>query len=84
MKGISLFDVEELASVVLGITDAQRDDDDDFVENAIYEKFGISLDQFGYVVETLIPYTIPAQSALSNKAYQGFVDGNAFIVKVEL
>lgn len=74
------FEAEELAVAVLGYCD---DDelDSDTIEQKIFEKFEISLEQFQKVAEALMPFTIPAQAAISGNSFNGFVKDGAFIVK---
>ena len=74
------FETEELAVAVLGYCD---DDelDSGTIEQKIFEKFEISLEQFQMVAEALMPFTIPAQAAISGDAFNGFVKDGSFIVK---
>lgn len=71
-------DAEELACAVLAIPD---DADSDEIEQALADKFEISMEQFQRVAEALMPFTIPAQAAISGEAFYGFVKGGAFICK---
>lgn len=74
------FEAEELAVAVLGYCD---DDelDSDMIEEKIYEKLGVEMEQFQKVAEALIPFTIPAETAICGKFFHGFVKDGAFIVK---
>ena len=76
---LDYFDAEELARIVVGMTD---DDDSDAVEEALADQFGISLEAFYGIMVALIPLTIPAEAALTGTAYQGFVKDGRFIVKL--
>lgn len=73
-------EAEELAVAVLGYCE---DDelDSDTVEQKMFEKFEISMEQFQAVAEALMPLTIPANAAISGEAFNGFVKDGAFIVK---
>lgn len=71
-------DAEELACAVLGIPD---DADSDEIEQALADKFEMSMEQFQKVAEALMPFTIPAQAAISGEAFCGFVKDGAFICK---
>lgn len=79
MSKVNWVDMEELARVVLGL---DSDADSDAIEQAIYEKWGCGFEQFSEIVEALIDFTVPAQSALSGRVFKGFVQDGAFIVKV--
>ena len=72
-------DVEELAIVVLGLDEETADKD--VIEQAVSDKFDISMEQFQAVAEALMPFTIPAQAAINGEAFNGFVKDGAFICK---
>ncbi len=74
------FEAEELAVAVLGYCD---DDelDSDTIEEKIFDKLGVEMEQFQKVAEALMPFTIPARAAISGNAFNGFVKDGAFIVK---
>jgi hypothetical protein len=72
-------DAEELAVVVLGMDEETADSD--AIEQAVYDKFDISMEQFQKVAEALMPFTIPAQAAISGESFNGFVKDGAFICK---
>lgn len=73
-------EAEELAVAVLGYCE---DDelDSNAIENKIFDKFEISMDQFQKVAEALIPFTPPVQAAISGESFNGFVNDGAFICK---
>lgn len=71
-------EAEELAGAMLGMDDEA---DSDAIEQALADKFDISFDAFHKIAEALLPFTIPAQAALSGEAFHGFVKDGAFIVK---
>tara|TARA_R110000772_G_scaffold44685_1_gene102709 strand:+ start:494 stop:760 length:267 start_codon:yes stop_codon:yes gene_type:complete len=78
-------DTCELMNAVLGITDEQLDDEDPEYDQLIFEKFGIDEEQFKYIAESLMKFTIAIESPLTKIKYQGFVDVEAqtFICKQE-
>jgi hypothetical protein len=81
MSKMDWMDAEELAAKVCGLPD---DYDSDGVETAIYEKFDCSFETFHKIAESLMKFTLPAKSALTDKVYRGFVDGDFFICKEEV
>lgn len=75
------WDCEELAAHLLGLDPDDYNMDD--IEEKLYDKYEISFDSFCLLVEQLVNFTVPIETAFGNK-YQGFVDvkHNNFIVKV--
>lgn len=73
-------EAEELAVAVLGYSE---DDelDSDTIEQKVFEKFEVSMEQFQKIAEALMPFTIPARAAISGEPFHGFVKNGAFIVK---
>lgn len=71
-------DAEELACAVLALPDDAGSAE---IEQALADKFEISMEQFQKVAEALMPFTIPAKAAISGEAFYGFVKGGAFICK---
>lgn len=78
---MNMYEAEELAIAVLGLCENSESDD---IENAIFNRFDVDLSTFTDIAQALIPFTTPAQAAITGKMYQGFVKDNAFIVKKEL
>ncbi len=81
------WELEELLAHILCKGNSEKADElinkePDF-EELVYDKFGISFDQFSEVVESLIPFTIKTMSPLNNKLYQGFIakDEPIYILK---
>lgn len=72
-------DAEELAVAVLGLDEETADSDT--IEQAVADKFEISMEQFQKVAEALMPFTIPAKAAISGEVFCGFVKDGAFICK---
>lgn len=71
-------DTEELAAAVLGLDD---ETDSGTIEQKLYDKFEISMEQFQAVAWALMSFTIPAKAALSGEEFQGFVKDGAFICR---
>ncbi len=72
-------DAEELAVSVLGLDEETANSDT--IEQAVFDKFEISMEQFQAVAEALMPFTIPAKAAISGEYFNGFVKDGAFICK---
>lgn len=72
-------DAEELAVAVLGMDEDTANSDT--IEQAIFDKFEISMEQFEAVASALMSFTIPAKAALSGEVFQGFVMDGAFICR---
>jgi len=72
-------DAENLAVAVLGLDEETADSD--VIEQAVADKFEISMEQFQKVAEALMPFTMPAQAAISGEYFNGFVKDGAFICK---
>jgi len=72
-------DAEKLAVAVLGLDEETADSD--IIEQAMFDKFDISMEQFQYVAEALMPFTIPATAAISGESFSGFVKDGSFICK---
>jgi hypothetical protein len=73
-------EAEDLAIAVLGLNE-DDDPDNDTIEQAMFEKFEISMEQFQQVADALMPFTIPVKAAISGESFHGFVKDGAFIVK---
>lgn len=76
---MDVMDTEELAIAVLGLDEETADSDT--IEQAVYGKWDISMEQFQAVADALISFTIPAKAAISGEAFQGFVKDGAFICR---
>lgn len=78
---MDLHEAMELAARVLGMDPDVSDFDDTVLDDKLLEKFNVDLDGFAAIANALIPYTVPAQAAISGDAFQGFVHDGAFICK---
>lgn len=76
------YDTLELANAVLGLD--EYNEDFDKAEELLDERFNVSLEDFGKIAQALMKFTPGVASPLTGTLYQGFVNGNFFIVKQEL
>jgi hypothetical protein len=74
-------DVEELAREILNLSEEA---DTDTIEEVMFDEYDISIDSFQSIVERLVEFTIPAQTAITGEWYLGFVKDGDFIVKVKV
>lgn len=75
-------DAEELAVAVLGMD--EKTADSDAIEQAVADKFEISMEQFKMVAEALMPFTVPGRTAVTGEEFHGFVKDGSFICKQPL
>jgi len=69
---MEIFDFEELIADMLDISDEQREDDD-FLEQAFYEKFDIELEQGFKFAMKLLERTPTIDGVLSGDSYHAFM-----------
>ncbi len=79
-----MYGIEDLAAELVGLADTEQEDDFEEIDRLLMEKFNIDYESFEYLIKALIPFTISTRTALGNKLCQGFVKGNAFLVKALL
>ena len=72
-------EAETLAVAVLCLDEETADTGE--IEQAMFDKFEISMEQFQAIAEALMPFTIPAQAAISGETFHGFVKDCAFICR---
>jgi len=72
-------DAEKLAVAVLGLDEDTQDSH--IIDQALFDKFEISMEQFQHVAEAIMPFTIPAKAAISGEYFNGFVKDGSFICK---
>lgn len=72
-------DVENLAVAVLNLDEATADRD--VIEQALFDNFEVSLEQFTLIAESLMPFTLPLKSAINGEVFNGFVKDGMFICK---
>ena len=73
---MTYYEVQELACAICGLdydtlVDEGREDE---IEDALYEKFGISIEQFSAVAEALLPFTPVVEAGISGTLYHAFVN----------
>lgn len=70
------YDAQELACAILGVNyyELVCEGREDEIEEAIYVKFGIDLEQFTNIVEALLPFTPIVQAKFTGIKYHAFID----------
>lgn len=70
------WDAQELACAVLGLNydDLVNEGREDEIDNALYEKFEIGMEQFCDIVKALLPFTPCVKAGLSGTIYHAFVN----------
>lgn len=68
-------DAQELACAILGLNydDLVDEGRENEIDEALYEKFEIDMDQFVNIVEALLPFTPVVQAGLTGNKYHAFV-----------
>ena len=81
---MDIFDWEELTAEILNVTDEDREDDD-YLPQKFYDKFGIEFDTGFELAQELILHTVPIVAGLSEGHYHAFVSRKApvMLMKVE-
>lgn len=69
---MDIFDWEELTAEMLNVTDEQREDDD-YLQQVFYDKFGIEFDIAFELAQKLILHTVPVEAGLTKNKYHAFV-----------
>ena len=80
---MDIFDFEELVADMLDITDEQREDDD-CLQKAFYNRFGIELDEGYELAKALLSHTIPVESGFNKINYHAFVSRNGPVMLMKL
>ena len=75
------YEATELAARVLGLDPDSDAFDEDSVEQLLWNEKEVSMEDFQKIAELLLPFTVPAQSALSKDWSQGYVHDGDFICK---
>ena len=73
---MDILDFEELIAEMLNVTDEQREDDD-YLQQKFYDKFGIEFDAGYDLTKELLQHTVPVEAGLSKKAYHAFISRKA-------
>lgn len=81
---IDEFDAAEVAAAVLGIDDPDVDEQIDDIDTAIYDVYGIDLQEFTRILEALIPFCAEGKSPLTGNHYRGFAKDGCFLAKIQV
>ena len=73
-------DAEELAAVICDLGDEYDSSD---VEDALFEKFDLSFEQFHKIADQLIKFTPILKSPLTDEHYHAFVSEGFAIAKIK-
>ena len=73
---MNYWDAQELACAILGLNcdDLVDEGRENEIEEALYEKFEIDMEQFVKIVEALLPFTPVVQAGLTGNKYHAFVN----------
>lgn len=73
---MNYMDAQELACAILGVNYyvIVYEGREDEIEEAIYVKFGIDMEQFTNIVEALLPFTPVVQAIFTGIKYHAFID----------
>ena len=84
---IHYYEILELACAILGLNFDELVDEgrENEIEEALYKKFGIDMEQFCNIVDALLPFTPIVESAFLGQKYHAFINEKerVMIVKVE-
>ena len=80
------WDTQELACAILGLNydDLVDEGRENEIEEALYEKLEINMEQFCNIVEALLPFTPTVKAGLSGKIYHAFVNEKEGLMIVKL
>ena len=65
-------EAEELACKILKLDEDSADSGE--IEQALYDKYGISFEEFHELTDRLLDFTVPQKTMLGDKYRQAFVD----------
>jgi len=80
---VNCFEFEELIADMLDITDDQRDDDE-YVEQELYKKFGIDFEEAFTLTKALLLHVPPIQAGFSGKSYHAFMSKTLPVMLMKL
>lgn len=83
-KKLHPFDTEELAAHLCDLDYDEIDADTSIIEEALYNKYELSLEKFHDLVDKLIDMIDVGKSPVTDKVYKGFTKDGAWIVKKEI
>lgn len=75
-------EIIELAIAVLGLP--ADFDDEDAIEQKIYNRFDTDLETFGQIASALLPFAMTGRSPLTGMVYQGFAHNDCWLAKKEV
>lgn len=71
---IHIFETEEFACSLVGLDYDEIDANSQIIEDHLYEKYGMDLEQFHLLMRELLPMIDVAESPLTGKTFKGFSD----------
>ena len=79
------FEAQELACAILGLDydTYVNEDRESEIDDALYEKFNVDMDQFIDIVRALLPFTPVVKAGLSGTMYHAFVNEKEGIMIVK-
>lgn len=79
------YEIEEIACAVLNLDydDLCNEGREGEIEDRLFEKFEVSFEQFGDIVNALLPLTPVVEAGFSGKLYHAFVNKKAGIMIVK-
>ena len=82
---MDMFDFEELLADMLDITDDQREEDDQIVEDALHSKYEMGMEEAFSFAQALLLHVPPVEAGLSGKPYHAFISksGPFMLMKIE-
>lgn len=83
MQLINDFEAFELAAAMLGQDEPETAEQEEALEEALLERFGVDIEVLIKVAGALLPLCAEGRSPLTDRAYRGFAKDGCFIVKTE-
>jgi hypothetical protein len=83
-KKIDFLDAQELLLHILNIDEDEftNDDVDYVIEQALYQEFGIDVDQLLKLLNVLVPLIDVARSPITKTLYKGFGNDGFWMLKI--
>lgn len=80
------FEIEEFACKLVGLDYDEIDADTQIIEEHLYEKFGMNLEQFYELISILLPMIDVGESPLTGKIFKGFADfeNECWLIKIQV
>lgn len=83
MQLIEEFEALELAAAMLGQDEPETAEEEEALEEALLERFGVDIEVLTRVAGALLPLCACCRSPLTERSYRGFAKDGCFIVKTE-